>query len=116
MWVRKEAIEDVGLMDDTFFMYGEDLDWAYRIKNAGWKIYYNPAVTVLHVKKASTRLNPRAQIEFYRAMETFYKKHFAEETPWWAHPLILGSVRARSKLEELRLALTGRGKERGAAA
>jgi len=116
MWVRKEAIEDVGLMDDTFFMYGEDLDWAYRIKNAGWKIYYNPAVTVLHVKKASTRLNPRAQVEFYRAMETFYRKHFAEETPWWAHTLILGTVRARSKLEELRLALTGRGEERGAGA
>ena len=105
MLVRREAIEDVGLMDETFFMYGEDLDWAYRIKDADWRIYYNPAVTVLHVKKASTRLNPRAQVEFYRAMEIFYRKHFAAETPWWVHTLILGAVRTRSKLEELRLAL-----------
>ena len=105
MLIRREAIEEVGLLDETFFMYGEDLDWAYRIREAGWKIYYNPAVTVLHVKKASTRLNPRAQVEFYRAMEIFYRKHFAAQTSWWAHALILGTVRARSKLEELRLAL-----------
>jgi len=109
MLVRREAIKDVGLMDETFFMYGEDLDWAYRIRDAGWKIYYNPAVTVLHVKKASTRLNPRAQVEFYRAKAIFYLKHFAAQTPWWAHTLILGTVRVRSKLEEIRLAVsTGR--------
>ena len=105
MLVRREAIEDVGLMDETFFMYGEDLDWAYRIKDAGWKIYYNPAVTVLHVKKASTRQNPRAQVEFYRAMDIFYRKHFAEQTPWWLHGLIVSAVTARRMLEQIRVAL-----------
>jgi hypothetical protein len=109
MLVRREAIADAGLLDETFFMYGEDLDWAYRIKEAGWKVYYNPTVTVLHVKRASTRLNPRAQVEFYRAMEIFYRKHFAAQTPWWAHALILWTVRARSKFEELRLASSGAG-------
>jgi len=106
MLVRGKAIRDVGLMDETFFMYGEDLDWAYRIKAAGWRIYYNPAVTVLHVKKASTRQNPRAQVEFYRAMDIFYRKHFAPQTPWWLHGLIVGAVSARLKLEQLRIALT----------
>jgi hypothetical protein len=106
MLVRGEAIHDVGLMDETFFMYGEDLDWAYRIKAAGWKIYYNPSVTVLHIKKASTRQNPRAQVEFYRAMDIFYKKHFAAQTPWWLHNLIVGAVSARLKLEQLRLVLS----------
>lgn len=106
MLLRAEAIQDVGLMDETFFMYGEDLDWAYRIKDAGWKIYYNPAVTVLHVKKASTRQNPRAQVEFYRAMDIFYRKHFAEQTPWWLHSLIVNAVSARLKLEQLRVALS----------
>jgi len=105
MLVRGEAIHDVGLMDETFFMYGEDLDWAYRIKAAGWKIYYNPSVTVLHIKKASTRQNPRAQVEFYRAMDIFYKKHFAAQTPWWLHGLIVGAVSARLKLEQLRVTL-----------
>ena len=105
MLVRQEAIEDAGLMDETFFMYGEDLDWAYRIKDAGWKVYYNPEVTVLHVKKASTRQNPRAQLEFYRAMEIFYRKHFAAHASWWVHGLVVGAVRARLALERLRLAV-----------
>ncbi len=106
MLVRGKAIQDVGLMDETFFMYGEDLDWAYRIKAAGWKIYYNPAVTVLHVKKASTRQNPRAQVEFYRAMGIFYRKHFAAQTPWWLHAVIVGALSARLKLEQVRVALS----------
>jgi hypothetical protein len=106
MLVRGEAIQQAGLMDESFFMYGEDLDWAYRIKDAGWKIYYNPTVTVLHVKKASTRQNPRAQVEFYRAMDIFYRKHFAAQTPWWLHSLIVSAVFIRLMLERLRVALT----------
>lgn len=109
MLVRKEAILQVGLMDESFFMYGEDLDWAYRIKDAGWKIYYNPAVTVHHVKKASTRQNPRAQVEFYRAMDIFYRKHFAAQTPTWLHRLVVGAVSARIRLEQWRVALNAPG-------
>lgn len=105
MLVRAEAIEDVGLMDETFFMYGEDLDWAYRIKEAGWRVYYNPTVTVMHVKKASTRQNPQAQVAFYRAMDIFYRKHFAAQTSWWLHAVIVVAVTARLKLEQLRVGL-----------
>jgi hypothetical protein len=106
MLIRGKTIQEVGLMDETFFMYGEDLDWAFRIKDVGWKIYYNPDVTVLHVKKASTRQSPRAQIAFYRAMEIFYRKHFAAQTPWWLHGLIVSAVSGRLKLEQLRVALS----------
>ena len=106
MLVRAEAIAQVGLMDGQFFLYGEDLDWAYRIKAAGWKVYYNPAVTVLHVKRASTRHSPRAQVEFYRAMDIFYRKHYAAQTSWWLHALIVGAVSLRLRLEQLRLAFT----------
>ncbi len=106
MLVRAEAIAQVGLMDGRFFLYGEDLDWAYRIKAAGWKAYYNPAVTVLHVKRASTRQNPRARIEFYRAMDMFYRKHYAAQTSWWLHAFIVGAVALRQEVEQVRLALT----------
>ena len=68
MQVRREAIEQVGLLDETFFMYGEDLDWAYRTKTAGWKVYYHPKVQVTHVKRAASRQSQRAQFEFQRAM------------------------------------------------
>ncbi len=89
MLVRREAIQQVGLFDETFFMYGEDLDWAYRIKQAGWKVMYNPAVTVTHVKRAASRQSRRARDEFYRAMLIFYRKHYRATTPWWLHSLIL---------------------------
>lgn len=88
MMVRREAIADAGLMDEDFFLYGEDLDWAYRIKRAGWKAYYYPEVTVLHYKRASTRRSRRARHEFYRAMLIFYRKHYAAETPWWLDKLV----------------------------
>ncbi len=92
MWVRREAIQQVGLLDEAFWMYGEDLDWAKRIKDAGWQVWYNPAVTVLHVKEAASRHSRRARVEFYRAMVTFYRKHYAATTPFWLHWLILAGI------------------------
>ena len=115
MLVRGLAIAQAGLMDEQFFLYGEDLDWAYRIKAAGWKVYYNPAVTVLHVKRASTRQSPRAQIEFYRAMDIFYRKHYAAQTPWWLHALIVSAISLRQRLEQLRLAGASTGERAEAA-
>jgi len=92
MWVRREAIQQVGLLDEAFWMYGEDLDWAKRSKDAGWRVWYNPAVTVLHVKEAASRHSRRARVEFYRAMVTFYRKHYAATTPFWLHWLILAGI------------------------
>jgi GT2 family glycosyltransferase len=82
MLVRGEAIAQAGLMDESFFMYGEDLDWAFAIKQRGWEARYNPAVSVLHVKRAASRLSPRAQIAFHESMLLFYHKHYAATTPW----------------------------------
>jgi GT2 family glycosyltransferase len=89
MMVRGTAVHQVGLMDEQFWMYGEDLDWAKRIKDAGWKVVYYPKVAVLHVKRASSRQNPRAQVEFYRAMLIFYYKHYRRETGWLLHLFIV---------------------------
>ncbi|MCK4450545.1 MAG: glycosyltransferase family 2 protein, partial [Anaerolineae bacterium] len=101
MLVRAEAIHQVGLLDESFFLYGEDLDWAYRIRKAGWKIYYNPQVTVLHVKAASTKHSRRARYEFYRAMNIFYRKHYAATTPFWLHWLIIAGIVLQGSLAML---------------
>jgi N-acetylglucosaminyl-diphospho-decaprenol L-rhamnosyltransferase len=101
MLVRAEALKQVGLMDESFFMYGEDLDWAYRIKKADWKVYYNPQVTVLHYKRASSRHSRKAGYEFYRAMHIFYDKHYAATTPFWLHCLILSGIVLRGWLAVL---------------
>jgi len=92
MMVRSSALVGIGLMDERFWMYGEDLDWAKRIKDAGWRVVYYPEVTVLHVKRASSKQNPKAQIEFYRAMLIFYFKHYRDTTAWPLHALIMLSL------------------------
>ena len=81
MFVRLSAIDDAGLLDESFFMYGEDLDWAYRIKKRGWSVHYYPAAHVLHLKGASSsRQSYRLIVEFYRAMYLFHRKHYAPST------------------------------------
>lgn len=102
MMVRAEAIVQAGLLDETYFMYGEDLDWAFQIKAKGWKIYYNPAVTVIHVKRAASRRSPKAQIEFYRAMDIFYRKFYARTTPFWLHSLIVAGINLRWRTTQLK--------------
>lgn len=89
MQVRREAIRDAGLLDELFFMYGEDLDWAFRIKEAGWKVFYHPQVMVKHIKRASSRRSKKAQFEFQRAMLIFYRKHYRRTTPLWLHLMVM---------------------------
>jgi len=82
MLVRGAVVREVGLLDEAYFMYGEDLDWAYRIKQYGWKIMYVPSVTVHHYKRASSRQRPFRSIRaFYAAMRVFHRKHYAATTP-----------------------------------
>ncbi len=92
MLVRAEAIAGAGLLDETFFMYGEDLDWAKRITDAGWEVWYNPQVTVLHIKEAASRHSYRARVEFFRAMTLFYEKHYKATTPFYLDWAIRGGV------------------------
>lgn len=83
--VRREVIREVGLLDEDYFMYGEDIDWAYRIRTAGWKIMYNPTVTMLHKKKQSGRANILAkrrvttEIYFHKYNWLFYTKNYAHK-------------------------------------
>lgn len=82
MFIRREALAQAGLLDDTFFMYGEDLDLCYRIKQAGWQVWYWPAVAVRHLKGESSRQRPgRMTFEFFRSMHLFYAKHQAPRNP-----------------------------------
>jgi hypothetical protein len=114
MQVRRTCIEQVGLLDESFFMYGEDLDWAFRIKRVGWKVVYHPQVVVRHVKRAASRQSQRAQAEFWRAMLIFYRKHYRATTPWWLHSLVMAGLTikgGRGIWQELRQpALPGAGR------
>lgn len=95
MLLRDEAVADTGLLDERFWMYGEDLDWALRVRAAGWRVVYRPHVIVHHVKRASSKGSARARHEFQRAMWLFYRKHYAETTPRWLGALVTLGVAVR---------------------
>ncbi len=84
MLVRSKTINEVGLLDEKFFMYGEDIDWCFRIKAANWKIIYFSDAKIIHYKGASNskKQNKKLTYEFYRAMYIFYNKHYKEGYPW----------------------------------
>lgn len=79
MLIRKSVLDIIGLLDETFFMYGEDIDMSYRILLAGYKNYYFPETKIIHYKGQSTNKNSiNYVIVFYKAMDIFAKKHFSK--------------------------------------
>jgi len=79
LMIRRKVVEEIGLLDERFFMYGEDLDWCLRAKKAGWTVMYYPDAEIIHYKGECSKFNHRrAAFEFYRSMYLFHKKHFAE--------------------------------------
>ncbi|CAG7647703.1 N-acetylglucosaminyl-diphospho-decaprenol L-rhamnosyltransferase [Paenibacillus solanacearum] len=96
MMVRRKVIEQVGLLDEEFFMYGEDIDWCYRIKQARWGIYYYPYTHIVHYKGASSRRKPLKIIyEFHRAMFLFHKKHFRKKYSFLINGLVYAGISAK---------------------
>ncbi|MEW6062042.1 MAG: glycosyltransferase, partial [Bacteroidota bacterium] len=78
MMLRRAVYEKIGGLDETFFMYGEDLDWCYRVKQAGWKVYYVPTTSIIHYKGESTKRSDIDELKvFYNAMRLFVRKHHA---------------------------------------
>jgi N-acetylglucosaminyl-diphospho-decaprenol L-rhamnosyltransferase len=76
MLCRAEAVREVGLLDEGYWLYMEDLDWCHRFWDAGWKVFYEPAGVALHVKGGSSRGRraPRQEIAFHRGMGRFYRR------------------------------------------
>jgi GT2 family glycosyltransferase len=89
MLVRRSAVEEVGLLDEAYWLYMEDLDWCYRFKQQDWKVWYDGSVTVVHVKggtsvearRSGRHRRLRQNLAFHRGMGRFYRKFYAGEHP-----------------------------------
>lgn len=98
MFVRRTAIEQVGVLDESFFMYGEDIDWCYRFKEADWKVVYDPSLVIRHHKhksglgKRSWEVQQRTIEAFYDAMKLFFRKHTAKKYPSWVTPGVFAMI------------------------
>ena len=108
MFVRKEVFDSVIGWDEDFFVFGEDVDFCYRVKEAGWKIMYLPQFEVLHLKgvsvgirrsskdisKASMDTKSKMRGHTVKAMKLFYEKHYMHKYPWVMTKIIYAGIRA----------------------
>jgi GT2 family glycosyltransferase len=123
---RREALEAVGLFDEGFFLYEEDVDLCLRLRRAGWRIVYTPAATVVHhLGRSVARIPSRARIEYHRSHIRYYRKHNGAACTALLRAYLLGRSallcllslgpgaarqrRRREQLEILRLAGSTRG-------
>lgn len=109
MMVRKIAGDDTGWFDKNYFWYGEDLDFCYRIKKAGWKIFYIPKVKIIHYKGVASGIKRHSQKissadrktqifatkARFEVMEIFYKKHYQQKYPNWLTMLVLLGIKIK---------------------
>jgi N-acetylglucosaminyl-diphospho-decaprenol L-rhamnosyltransferase len=81
MLIRRAGLDQVGLFDEGYWMYMEDLDLCYRLAQAGWTTWYEPDVTVIHVKAGTTgnERSVRLSRAFHYGMYRFYRKHYARD-------------------------------------
>ena len=87
MMLRRKAIDQVGLLDEDFFMYGEDIDLSYRLLKGGWQNWYLP-LDIIHYKGQSTQKSDFRYVHvFYQAMLIFFRKHYSHLSIFFTLPV-----------------------------
>lgn len=77
MMARREAIEEVGGLDEAIYMYAEDVDWCYRFHKAGWEVWYLPDAPIIHYRgQSSKKRQGRMEAELYRSRVYFFRKYY----------------------------------------
>ena len=106
MMLRRRAFEQIGLLDEDFFLYGEDLDWCYRTIQSGWKIYYVPTTKIIHFKGESSKQSRFDTLRvFYQSMALFVKKHFRKRYFFITYYFLLVAIWVRAAVSFLRNSL-----------
>jgi N-acetylglucosaminyl-diphospho-decaprenol L-rhamnosyltransferase len=97
MLIRRAALDEVGLFDEGYWMYMEDLDLCYRFAQAGWITWFEPSVTVVHVKAGTSgkHRKPRLNYAFHYGMYRFYRKHYAPKRSALVNATIYAGIAAK---------------------
>jgi len=112
--IRKKVLDQVGWLDERFFMYAEDIDLCLRLKEKGQQIAFNPETKIIHYKKSSGRqkgkgkkltqkeikIRQKAKKNFYQTMRLFYEKHYRDKYPWLIRKMVLRGIWIVSKICE----------------
>jgi N-acetylglucosaminyl-diphospho-decaprenol L-rhamnosyltransferase len=119
MLMRRKTLDEVGLFDEGYWMYMEDLDLCYRFAQAGWTTWYEPAATVIHIKAGSSGQyrSPRLNYAFHYGMFRFYRKHYAPSASFLARLVIYLGIASKLVVSILRNScrrLISRGRSRAA--
>jgi N-acetylglucosaminyl-diphospho-decaprenol L-rhamnosyltransferase len=111
MLCRAAAVVEVGLFDEGYWLYMEDLDWCHRFWDAGWKVFYEPRAIALHVKGGSsaTRRAPRQEIAFHRGMGRFYRRFDAPGSNALLNAAVYLGIGAKLAVSLAITAVRGRG-------
>jgi GT2 family glycosyltransferase len=111
MLCRTAAVREVGLLDEGYWLYMEDLDWCHRFWDAGWKVFYEPAGVALHVKGGSSarRRAPRQEVAFHRGMARFYRRFDAPDANPLLNAAVYAGIGAKLGVSLAITALRGRG-------
>jgi GT2 family glycosyltransferase len=105
---RHALVEQVGMLDERFFMYAEEVDWCYRVRQAGWAIWQEPRARVTHVGGAATnQFRSRMLIALYDSRLRFFRKHYSRRFLRW-HTRIVRAGMLRAALLDWRDYTRGR--------
>ncbi len=112
--IRKKALDQVGLFDERFFMYAEDIDLCFRLHKSCYQIAYVPMTKITHFKKSSGRkknvskkytaadleIRKKASFHFFNTMKLFYDKHYKDKYSWFVRKIVLGGIWLFSKIKK----------------
>ena len=107
MLIRRSALDQVGLFDEGYWMYMEDLDLCYRFAEAGWTTWFEPSATVIHVKAASSGKHRSLKLNhaFHYGMQRFYRSHYAAERSLIANAAVYSGIWLKFCISAARSAL-----------
>jgi N-acetylglucosaminyl-diphospho-decaprenol L-rhamnosyltransferase len=110
MLIRRAALEEVGLFDEGYWMYMEDLDLCYRFAQAGWTTWYEPSATVVHVKAGTSGpiRSPRLNRAFHYGMYRFYRRHYARSRSPLTNAAVYAGIGAKLAVSLARAGRAGR--------